>query len=238
MDQTRDLALPDITVLDYLAFGFFVASWIGYTLFADYSPWRKRSIMKTMDAYRERWMQQALRREHRIVDVNIIGSLQNGAAFFASTTIFALGGLLATLGASEQAMDIRSTLPIDQSETTETWQIKVLLLITIMAYAFFKFAWTFRLQNYCAVLLGATPVETEPGPESIDLANRAARISAIAARHFNRGLRAYFFALATLAWFAHPVLFIVMIVYVLYVLHRREFRSKSLKVLRIKSDEF
>jgi hypothetical protein len=29
-----------------------------------------------------------------------------------------------------------------------------------------------------------------------------------------------------------------MIVYVLYVLHRREFRSKSLKVLRIKSDEF
>ena len=238
MDQTRDLALPDIPVLDYLAFGFFVASWIGYMLFADYSPWRKRSIMKTMDAYRERWMQQALRREHRIVDVNIIGSLQNGAAFFASTTIFALGGLIAALGGSEQAMGIRATLHIDQSETKETWQIKVLLMLAIMAYAFFKFAWTFRLQNYCAVLLGATPVETEPGPESIALANRAARISAIAARHFNSGLRAYFFALAALAWFVHPVLFIVMIVYVLYVLHRREFRSKSLKVLRIKSDEF
>ena len=238
MDQTRDLALPDITILDYLAFGFFVASWIGYTLFADYSPWRKRSIMKTMDAYRERWMQQTLRRENRIVDANIIGSLQNGAAFFASTTIFALGGLIAALGASEHAMGIRSTLHMDQSETTETWQIKVLLMIAIMAYAFFKFAWTFRLQNYCAVLLGATPVETEPGPESIALAHRAARISAIAARHFNHGLRAYFFALAALAWFAHPVLFIMMIVYVLYVLHRREFRSKSLKVLRIKSDEF
>ena len=54
----------------------------------------------------------------------------------------------------------------------------------------------------------------------------------------NRGLRAYFFALAGLAWFVHLALFIVMIVYVLYVLHRREFRSKSLKVLRIKSDAF
>jgi uncharacterized membrane protein len=235
--QTRDLALPDITVLDYLAFAFYVASWIGYTLFADYSPWRRHNIMKMMDAYREQWMQQMLRRENRMVDANIIGSLQNGAAFFASTTIFALGGLIAALGASEQAMGILSTLHMDQFATAETWQIKVLLMIAIMAYAFFKFAWTFRLQNYCAVLLGAAAEQSEVGPEDTALAHRAARISALAARHFNRGLRAYFFALAALAWFVHPVLFIVMIVYVLYVLHRREFRSKSLKVLRIKSDE-
>jgi uncharacterized membrane protein len=237
VDQTGDLALPDITFLDYLAFAFYVASWVGYTLFADYSPWRRRNIMQVMDAYHEQWMRQMLRREHRIVDANIIGSLQNGAAFFASTTIFALGGLIAALGASEQAMGILSTLHMDEFATAETWQVKVLLLIAIMAYAFFKFAWTFRLQNYCAVLLGATSVETEPGPEDTAMALRVARISALAARHFNRGLRAYFFALAALAWFVHPVLFMVMIVYVLYVLHRREFRSKSLKVLRIKSDE-
>lgn len=237
MDETWGLALPDVTVLDYLAFAFYVASWIGYTLFADYSAWRERSIKKTMDAYRERWMLQMLRRENRMVDANIIGSLQNGAAFFASTTIFALGGLIAALGASEQAMGILSTLHMDQFATAETWQLKVLLMIAVMAYAFFKFAWTFRLQNYCAVLLGATAEESEAGSEDTALAHRAARISALAARHFNRGLRAYFFALAALAWFVHPVLFMVMIVYVLYVLHRREFRSKSLKVLRIKSGE-
>lgn len=154
-EQTWDLALPDITLLDYFAFAFYVASWIGYTLFADYSPWRRHNIMKTMDAYRERWMQQMLRRENRMVDANIIGSLQNGAAFFASTTIFALGGLIAALGASEQAMGILSTLHMDQFATAETWQIKVLAMIAIMSYAFFKFAWTFRLQNYCAVFLGA-----------------------------------------------------------------------------------
>jgi uncharacterized membrane protein len=184
MEQTWDLALPDITLLDYLAFAFYVASWIGYTLFADYSPWRRHNIMMTMDAYRERWMQQMLRRENRMVDANIIGSLQNGAAFFASTTIFALGGLIAALGASEQAMGILSTLHMDQFATAETWQIKVLLMIAIMAYAFFKFAWTFRLQNYCAVLLGATAEESEVGPEDTALAHRAARISALAARHF------------------------------------------------------
>lgn len=240
--------MPDVTLLDTLAFAFYGLSWIGYTVFADYSSWRERSIMKAMDGYRERWMQQMLRRENRMVDANIIGSLQNGAAFFASTSIFALGGLVAALGASEQAMGILTTLHVDEFATAETWQIKVLALIAVMAYAFFKFAWTFRLQNYCAVLLGATAGGGGEGAQGGDgggggddsedsaLAQRAARISSLAARHFNRGLRAYFFALAALAWFIHPLLFMAMTVYVLYVLHRREFRSKSLKVLRSKSD--
>jgi uncharacterized membrane protein len=47
--------LPDVTLLDTLAFAFYGLSWIGYTVFADYSSWRERSIMKAMDGYRERW---------------------------------------------------------------------------------------------------------------------------------------------------------------------------------------
>lgn len=229
--------MPAISPLDGLAFAFYVASWIGYTRFADHSRWGERSIMKLMDDYRLRWMQQMLRRDNRIVDTNIIGNLQNGAAFFASTTIFALGGLIAALGSSEQAIGVLSTLPFGEPGRAETWRLKVLLLIAIMAYAFFKFAWTFRLQNYCSVVLGAIPIETEAGAENSALAKRAGKVSALAARHFNRGLRAYFFALAALAWFVHPVLFMAAILYVLYVLHRREFRSKSLKALRIRNDE-
>lgn len=229
--------MPDITPLDYLAFGFYLACWAGYTYFADHSRWRSRSIMKLMDAYREQWMAQMQHRDVRIMDANIIGSLQNGAAFFASTTIFAVGGLIAALGASEQAIGILATLPLVEAGTVETWQFKMLLLIAVMAHAFFKFAWTFRLQNYCSVLLGATPNGTDAGPQSTAMAMRAARISMLAARHFNRGLRAYFFALAALAWFLHPALFMVMTVYVLFVLYRREFRSKSLQALQSDGDE-
>ena len=128
INLNRDLTVPDITALDILAFGLYVASWIGYAVFADYSRWHQRSIMNLMDVHRERWMLQMLRRENRMVDVNIIGGLQNGAAFFASTTIFALGGLIAALGASEQAIGILSSLPLVQPGTPETWRIKVLLL--------------------------------------------------------------------------------------------------------------
>ncbi len=224
--------MPDITPIDYLAFGFYASSWTGYTLFADHSRWRERSIMKLMDEYRERWMLQMLRRDNRIVDSTIISSLQNGAAFFASTTIFALGGLIAALGASEEAIGVISALPYVEPGSADAFRLKVLLLIAVMAYAFFKFAWTFRLQNYCSILLGAAPVDTEGSSGSETLALRAAHISALGAGHFNRGLRAYFFALAALAWFIHPVLFMAMTVYVICVLHRREFRSKSLRVLR------
>ena len=224
--------MPEITPLDLLAFCFYFACWLGYTAFADHSRWRDRSIMKLMDDYREQWMLEMLNRDVRIMDANIISGLQNGAAFFASTTIFALGGLIAALGASEQAIGLLSTLPFVDAGTPETWQIKMLLLIAVMAYAFFKFAWTFRIQNYCSILLGATPTEPGTGEENTAMALRAARMSALAARHFNRGLRAYFFALAALAWFLHPALFMGTVVYVLYVLYRREFRSKSLKALQ------
>lgn len=224
--------MPDITPIDYLAFGFYASSWAGYSLFADHSRWRERSIMKVMDDYRERWMLEMLKRDNRIVDSTIISSLQNGAAFFASTTILALGGLIAGLGASEEAIRVLSALPYVEPGSADAFRLKVLLLIVVMAYAFFKFAWTFRLQSYVAILLGAAPNDLEITADSKQLALRAGRISALGARHFNRGLRAYFFALAALAWFIHPLLFIAMTIYVLTVLHRREFRSKSLKVLR------
>ncbi len=229
--------MPDITPIDYLAFGFYASSWAGYTLFADHSRWRERSIMKLMDDYRERWMLQMLKRDNRIVDSTIISSLQNGAAFFASTTILALGGLIAGLGASEEAIRVLSALPYVEPGTADAFRLKVLLLIVVMAYAFFKFAWTFRLQSYVAILLGAAPDDPDVTEDSKKLALQAAHISALGARHFNRGLRAYFFALAALAWFIHPVLFMAMTVYVLYVVHRREFRSNSLKVLRSETAE-
>ena len=225
--------MPGFTLLDSLAFALFGASWVGYGLFADHSRWHRRSIMYLMDAYRERWMLAMLSRENRMVDANIIGGLQSGAAFFASTTIFALGGLIAALGAGEQAVGILASLPLVEATTPEIWRAKVLLLILVMAYAFFKFAWAFRLHNYFSILLGAAPAEDPaPGPEAVDQAKRAARIGALSAQHFNRGLRAYFFALAALAWFLHPLLFMAATAYVIYVLHRREFRSKSLRALR------
>ena len=214
-----------------MALAWLLACWIGYTLAADGKRWGPRSMSAVMNGYRRRWMSQMLLRENRMLDVNILGNLLNGAAFFASTAILAVGGLFALLGATEKAVAVLADLPMTVATTRSVWEIKVLLLITILVFAFFKFVWAYRLLNNCSVLIGATPVDPVD-PDAEAMAERAARINTLAAKHFTRGLRAYYFALAGLAWFVHPALFILTAAWVVYVLYRRDFRSRSLKSVR------
>ena len=53
-----------------------------------------------MNGYRETWMRRMLAREQRMVDMQIMAALQNGTAFFASTSLFAIGGALTILRSS------------------------------------------------------------------------------------------------------------------------------------------
>ena len=62
-------------------------------------------------------------------------------------------------------------------------------------------------------------------------AERGAKLIATAGKHFNYGLRAYYFGLAALAWFVHPLLFIAATSLVVFVTYRREFRSTTLRTL-------
>lgn len=220
------------SVLDWAALAWFVSCWIGYIRFADYTRWHQRSVSAQMDEYRCRWMRNMLRRELKVIDTGVQGNLLQGVAFFASTAIFVLGGLIAALGAGDRAMDLLSDLPFAVHDTQAGWKVKILLLVVIFVYAFFKFAWCYRLFNYCSILIGAAPLIDQPDPKADAFAEGIARIHGLAARHFNGGLRAYSFALGALGWFIHPLLFIIATAWVTGVLYRREFRSRSLRILR------
>ncbi len=223
---------PDFTILDYAAVAWYLACWLGYTIFADYSPYRRHTMTAVMGGYRRRWMSVMLARENRVVDTTIIGNLLNGTAFFASTTIFAIGGLLAALGATDSAIAILQDLPFAVAPSRAALELKMLLLVTTLVFAFFKFAWSFRLLNYCSVLIGAMPLEAAGDPEAEKMAGQAANVNILAARHFNQGVRAYFFTLAALGWLVHPILFMVTATWVVFVVHRRDFRSRARGFIR------
>jgi uncharacterized membrane protein len=77
-------------------------------------------------------------------------------------------------------------------------------------------------------MMGAMPPHREGDKAVCEQAiQRATRMNVSAARHFNRGLRAYFFALAYLGWFAGPIAFIATTLLVAGVLWRRQFASDS-----------
>ncbi|MCZ4280041.1 DUF599 domain-containing protein [Kiloniella laminariae] len=218
--------------LDWLALAVFVASWLAYTLFADHSRWSDKSLTNRINVYRERWMMEMVTRDLRMIDTTILGNLMTGIAFFASTAMLILGGIIALLGNPTLVTQSIKHLPYAVDSSPVVWEFKVLLLALIFVYAFFKFAWAFRLTNYCNIMVGSAPVK-EADPIKLEQhAKRATKLSCRAGHHFNRGLRAFFFGSAALAWMFHPLALMLASLVVVIVLYRREFSSTALLVLQ------
>jgi len=93
-------------VLDWLALAFFGLAWAGYQLAAESTARRSRSLNVLMNEQRHRWIEQMVRRDNRILDVNINASLQNGTAFFASASLIALGTALTLLRSADDALHL------------------------------------------------------------------------------------------------------------------------------------
>ena len=231
----KDLGL---TTPDLLAFGFFVAAWGAYHLLLGHGPGARQGLNRMMDDYRVRWMLEMSERENRIMDSSLMGSLQNGTAFFASTSLLAIGGVSALLRATDDLLKIFADLPFGADQSRALWEIKIVGLILIFGYAFFKFAWSYRLFNYTAILVGATPQKNSPDPqERRRVALRAAQMNIAAGRHFTRGQRAFFFALAYFGWFAGPYAFMATTSAILVVMFARQYTSDAHDAVIYESSE-
>ncbi|HEV2558869.1 MAG TPA: DUF599 family protein [Microvirga sp.] len=214
---------------DYIALVFFALAWVAYWVGVERTQAAGRGLNLLMDGYRKRWMEQMVVRDNRIVDTTIMASLQNGTAFFASTSLIAIGGVLALLQATDAVLTLFEDLPFGIATTRLAWEVKVIGLAVIFVYAFFKFSWAYRLFNYAAILVGSVPTPRGDGDrtEALAAARRAAAMNVVAGRHFNRGQRAFFFALAYLGWFISAYVFMTATGAVLYVMWRRQFASDA-----------
>jgi uncharacterized membrane protein len=222
-----------LSYLDLLALVWFMAAWIGYSIVVEWTHFGQGGLNSLLNQYRELWMRRALARDMRMVDMQIMTSLQNGTAFFASTSLIALGGALALLRSTEEVMSMISSLPFALQTTRELWEAKAIGLVVIFAYAFFKFGWSYRLFNYVVIMLGALPFASEKdNPDAISHAVRIARLFEWAGRHFNRGQRAIFFALGYLGWFIGPFAFMLATAAVLIAMWRRQFASNELHAVK------
>ena len=217
--------------LDMLALTWFALWWLGYVWYTDYRATQQPSLRRLTEAYVRDWVARMVERDNRMLDVNVIRNLTRSSQFFASTTMLILGALVALMGYAEKARGVLAELPFAQQVSERVWELKILLLVLIFVYAFFKFSWSIRQFGLGSILVGATrrpPADPEQYATHID---RIALIIGFANGNFNNGLRAYYFGVAALSWFLHPVLMIVVTISVVYVLHVREFRSRTLQAL-------
>ena len=220
--------MTDFTLFDAAAFGIFALAWFLYHHFVEHPRAGEQSLNGLMDRYRARWIKRMEQREERIFDTQVLAGLQNGTAFFASTSLFAFGGAFALIRAADDVLKIFADLPLGIMTTRTMWEIKVTGLALIFVYAFFKFAWSYRLFNYAAILLGAAPPADRGAP--VDRTRHAEALTAVitdAGREFNRGQRAFFFALAYVGWFVSPIALVLTTIAALIAMLQRQFKSRA-----------
>lgn len=226
-----------LTWLDAVALALLVVVWVSYQWYSDYSDTPRPRLGREMEHFQREWITRMIERDNRMMDVNVLRNLTRSSQFFASTTMLILGALVALMGYAEQAASVVAQLPFGQHVSRRLWEIKILVLLLIFVYAFFKFSWSIRQFGFSSILVGATKKPT-PNPEQYAAhIDRIALILSFANRNFNQGLRGYYFGIAALSWFLHPALMMAVTLGVLYVLHQREFRSNTLVVLARKETE-
>lgn len=223
-----------MTMIDALAFFLFLAAWTTFGWAASgHRQWKHESMTRLMNRHRAIWIRNSVKRDLRMIDTSIIAGLQNGTAFFASTSIIAIGGCFALLGSTEQVLQVYHDLPLIE-QGRAGFEMKVGGLIVIFGYAFFKFGWSYRLFNYASILFGTIPMpkQLEEAPEEGErLIERAILMNVLAGGHFNAGLRAIFMSIGYLGWFIGPLFFLATTTIVLTVLVRRQFLSAARDVL-------
>jgi len=220
---------------DWLALVCFFVLWTGYAWFAKHWAKTRPSLLVTTNRYRGYWMTQATARDPRVLDGVITQTLSNTPAFFSSTSIFVIGALFAVLGTTDKVTELLSDIPFAQATTLVVFEFKVLLLIAIFVYSFFRFSWCMRQYTFVALVIGCmpSPEEFATGKANREqFAERAAAMVGAAAETFNDGLRAYYFSFALLAWFVSPVAMVIATAIVVAILYSREFRSEVLHILR------
>jgi uncharacterized membrane protein len=227
--------LAILTLADWLALAWFGAVWVGYAWYSRRASRNGETLLAVTNRYRRYWMLQATARDPRVLDGIIVQSLSASPAFFASATLIIIGGLLALLGTTDKAAEFVREIPFAQRTSMLVFELKVLALMAVFVFAFFRFTWAMRQYTFAALVLGSMPDPADFASGKFPrehFAERAGTLVGMAAETFNDGIRAYYFSFALLAWFFSPLIFAVAAALVAAVLYAREFNSHVLQVLK------
>jgi uncharacterized membrane protein len=200
-----------------------VVFWVLYIGVARLIEARRPSLSVIMSIQRRRWVANAARRQSPL-DAIISGNLMSSVSFLASTSVLVI---LAVFTAFGQLGGLHDTLaPLALGGTYYSlgeMQVHLVVTISLFALAFFAFTLSLRQFNHFCIMLGALGQSGRAGEEEIDAVTA---LNSMGARNFNNGLRAYYFSVANVAWFAANWLaIIVSAMTVLFLIHREFFSS-------------
>ncbi|AGW13083.1 DUF599 domain-containing protein [Megalodesulfovibrio gigas] len=160
----------------------------------------RRDPFYTMQAYtelaRKAWVASVMTGQKDLLAIQTLRNATMAATFLASTAIILAVGVLSMASQTGRLIQTWHVLTSIDTTAQSLFGFKLLLLVVNLFGAFFSFSMSVRLYNHLGFLIN-TPSDEAGRCQSMEFValelNRAAR-------HFHKGLRAYYFMMPLLFW--------------------------------------
>tara|TARA_R110000737_G_scaffold158447_1_gene186682 strand:- start:2843 stop:3607 length:765 start_codon:yes stop_codon:yes gene_type:complete len=222
------------SLLDVIALSCFFVCWVGYTGFARKKAKTTNCVARCLHQHRIHWMYEVIGRDIRVGEAALLANLERNIAFFASSTLLILAGVLTLFAQVERLESVIESIPYAEFPNHVMIQLKLSLLAFIFVLAFFQFTWSMRQYGFVNVMIGACPFDRSGTNKNLQkYAVQMAVVQDQAAHSYNYGLRSYYFSIAALCWFFHPLILMFASLFVVYTLYNREFNSKAVHAITL-----
>ena len=203
-----------------------IACWLAYNYGVPLVERRFPSLSVIMSLQRRRWVANATRRESPL-DAILSGNIMQSVSLLASTSVLIILAIFATFSAVPQLLETLNSLGLGHDVTTAAMQLHLLVLLAIFVSSFFAFTLSLRQFNHFCIMLGAIVHDRPVSEQEIDA---IAMLNSLAAKNFNNGIRAYYFAVPAVAWFVSPWIAIALTVLTTAFIIHREFFSSAHRI--------
>ena len=196
--------------------------WFAYNNGVPFFEKRRPSLSVIMSMQRRRWVANAVKRDTP-VDAILSGNLMGSVSFLASTSSILALAVFTAFGNLTALTDTLNTAGLRVSYSAQDVQIHLFTLLAIFVLSFFSFTLALRQFNHFCILLGAIDHSEHTTADEI---TAIAQLNTLAAKNFNNGIRAYYFAVPMVFWFISEWAAIgVSLVTVAFLIHREFFSS-------------
>jgi len=197
--------------------------WTFYGLLSQAIGTQRPSMSSLMARQRQRWVQNAVRRDTPI-DGILTGNIMSAVSFFASTSVLLILAMFAVIGQLNDLLPTIRSLGWGSVYTDFDYQAHFVVMLVMTVMAFLSFTLSLRHFNHFCILLGAADHATDADPAEV---RAMSDLNAQGARHFNSGIRAYYFSLANVGWFISSTVGIIMAVGTIGFIIYREYFSAA-----------
>lgn len=197
--------------------------YLAYNATVPFAERRWPSLSVIMSQQRRRWVANATRRESPF-DAILSGNLMSSVSFLASTAVLLVLAVFTVFSQLPAFMQSLNAIPVSTGHTIVDVQVHLVTMLALFVLAFFAFTLSLRQFNHFCIMLGAIDHSSPVSEEEIDA---MARLNTLAAKSFNSGIRAFYFCVPMVGWFAYDWLAIVLALIITGFIVFREFFSTA-----------